>query len=182
MDFHLVQIAPVGLSNVAVVQQEGAAGRIHLIQAEKIVVPVVLEVWHAGTDAFLVVHVNLTESAIDAFGLPDVFVLVVDFPAGNGHAAANEWVFPFVGFVAHVVAVLAAIALVKGDGGGKGVGSGTEDHLDVTGHGSVNGAHRLFCLLDCPEGGFLGSLVGVAALGRNVECGLCCRMGGNGKS
>ena len=169
MDFDLLGVLPFGRFDIAAVQEERTASGIYFVQTEEVVVAIALEVRHTGTNRLLVVHVKLAETRIDTFDLPDVVLFVMDGPAGHRDTARNKRSFAVCGFITHIVTVFTAIGLSKVDRCRELVGSITENHFDIARHGAINRTHSLLGLRNRLEGSLLGSLIGIASIGSDIE-------------
>ena len=172
VDFNFVQILPVGFANIAVVDEEGAAGRVHFVQAEEVMVTVIEQIRHTRANCLFAVHVHLAETGIDTFDLPDIVLFIVNRPARHRDTARNKRSFVRIGFIADVETILTAISLSKIDRRRKLVGTATENDRNIARHGAVDGAHSLLCLRNGLERGLFGTLVGIATIGSDIECSL----------
>ena len=164
---------------------EGAPRRVHLRETHKVVVKAAIAFFIRGNyiretcaNSLTVVHVKLAETAFYAFGFPDVVRLIVNGPAGNAHTAGNQGLFAIGRLIAHVVAILTAIAFVKANRCREHISSFAKNHFDVARHGTVNRANGLLGLRNRLEGSVLCTLVRVASARRHIES----RLGGSHSS
>ena len=172
VDFDFLRILPIGRLDVAAIQEECRTGGVHLVQAEEVVVAVILEVRETGANSLLAVHVKLTETSIDVFDLPDVILFIVNGPAGHRDTARNKRSFVRIGFIVHVMAILTAIGFGEVHRARKLVSTATENDRDIACHGAVDSAHSLLCLSNRFEGSRFSTLVRVATVRSDIESSL----------
>ena len=168
---------------------EGAARRVHLRKAHEIVIKSARTLFvcgnhigEASANSLFAVHIQLTETTVDTFGLPDVIRFVVNGPAGNRHTAGNNHRFAIGSLVTHIMTIFTAIAFVKTDSSGQGVGSLAENHLNIARHGAIYGTHGLLRLRNRLERGILRAIGCIVTARRDIERGLRRRKGGSSHS
>ena len=185
MDFDILNV--LDILDVFRRNIKGAARRVHLRETYEIVIKgaSTLLIWsnrvgEASANSLLAVHIQLTESTIDAFGLPNVILFVMNCPTRNRHTTRNERIFAVSGFITHVMSILTAIGFGEVDSCRQRVGALAENHLDVARHGAVYGPHGLLGLRNRLEGSIFCSLIRIISTRRYIERSLnssisnCC--------
>ena len=169
MDFDFLGILPIGRFDIAAIQEESRTRRIDFVQTEEVVIAIVLEIRHTGTNRLLVVHVKLAETGIDTFGFPDVVLFVVNGPTTHRNAARNKRSFAVSSLVTDIETVFAAIGFSKAHGRRELVRTVAENHFDIARHGAVNSAHGFLGLRNSLEGSIFCSLVRITTIWSNIE-------------